>query len=122
MEEELKFEKFKKLIEACFGSTWAAQQEPLFRPGTIIVTRTIDLLCKQNPVLIGKINHCLGRHLTGDGGDMSENDKVSNFQAIMNGRARIHSGYFVEEVPRGKIWIITEADRTLTTITMPNED
>jgi hypothetical protein len=124
MEEELSG-PLKKLIEACFSgmvySPMGQQQQALFDVGTVAVSRTVDLLAEQNPTLKVQIYQCLNRHVTGDCGDVSENDKVANFQAIMNGRARIHSAYLVEGVPEGKIWIITEWDRKITTVTTPEE-
>jgi hypothetical protein len=64
----------------------------------------------------------LARHATGDGGDLDAFDKRQNRQAIGAG-ARILSAY---EVPTGdeettRIWVITEADRSATTILLPRE-
>ncbi len=60
----------------------------------------------------------LARHIAGDWGDLSEDDKRENdFSATR--RLRILSAYHTR---RGvKLWIITEADRSATTILLPEE-
>lgn len=60
----------------------------------------------------------LARHLSGDWGDMDEEDKATNDWAVDNG-SRILSSYNVREGL--KVWIITEADRSATTILLPEE-
>ena len=66
---------------------------------------------------------CLLRHQTCDWGDMPEEDKQSNDDALI-GEGRIFSGYIIPEEIKGrgsKIWIITEWDRSVTTILYPSE-
>ena len=59
----------------------------------------------------------LARHVTGDWGDLSEDDKKENdFSVTRN--LRILSAYGTGE---SKLWIITEADRSATTILRPDE-
>ncbi len=59
------------------------------------------------------------RHLQGDWGEiLSEHDKKANTRAVRDGE-RILSAY---GLPDGnKIWVITEADRSATTILLPSE-
>ena len=57
------------------------------------------------------------RHLNQDWGDVCEEDKQSNNQALING-GRLLSSYKLGEET---IWIITEADRSATTILLPSE-
>jgi hypothetical protein len=60
----------------------------------------------------------LSRHVTGDWGDLSDEDKQENELSVKNG-FRILSAY---KVGKGeKLWIITEADRSVTTILLPEE-
>lgn len=68
--------------------------------------------------------NCLLRHRACDWGDLSEEDKRRNDQAL-NAGERILSAY---DIPKffcfgfaDKIWIITEADRSATTILFPKE-
>ncbi|MES2206769.1 MAG: hypothetical protein V4525_08240 [Pseudomonadota bacterium] len=60
------------------------------------------------------------RHIKGDWGDMCEDDKQSNEEAILEGR-RIMSAYKINPEQEEKVWIITEADRSSTTILLPSE-
>lgn len=60
----------------------------------------------------------LGRHQSGDWGDMSEEDKQENEFSLKEG-FRILSSYKLETGK--KIWIITEADRSITTLLLPEE-
>jgi hypothetical protein len=59
----------------------------------------------------------LARHATGDWGELCAFDRRQNEIALRDGY-RIFSSY---EVPVGRVWIITEADRSVTTILLPEE-
>lgn len=60
----------------------------------------------------------LTRHQSGDWGDVCSDDAAANDQALKDGD-RILSSY---RTTKGvKIWIITEADRSATTILLPEE-
>jgi hypothetical protein len=61
---------------------------------------------------------CLLRHATGDWGDMDAEDKHANEEALRVG-ARIFSAYII--APGVKLWVITESDRSSTTILTPDE-
>jgi hypothetical protein len=60
----------------------------------------------------------LNRHRSGDWGDVGRDDWAANDQALID-RARILSAYTLADGMR--IWIITEADRSATTILLPDE-
>jgi hypothetical protein len=60
----------------------------------------------------------LTRHVTGDCGDLCEEDKQSNNDAIRNG-LRVLSAYKLGDGTR--LWVITEADRSVTTLLLPSE-
>lgn len=57
------------------------------------------------------------RHVTGDFGDVCDEDRESNLQAIEHG-SRVLSAY---ELKGGKVWVITEADRSVTTVLLPSD-
>lgn len=61
---------------------------------------------------------CLVRHAAGDFGDVSEEDKMYNEEAVEN-EGRILSAY--NDRNGVKFWIITEWDRSATTILLPSE-
>ena len=70
--------------------------------------------------LIGQadIDKLLVRHASGDWGDMSQEDKEHNNQSLILHKGQLFSSY---NTPTGKVWIITEYDRTITTVLLPNE-
>lgn len=59
----------------------------------------------------------LARHINGDWGDLSAEDQTENEFALLSG-GRLLSSY---AMPGGKVWIITEADRSVTTILLPED-
>ena len=60
----------------------------------------------------------LVRHLAGDWGDVDEDDRRENELSLIHG-FRLLSAYTLKSGT--KIWIITEADRTVTTVLLPEE-
>ena len=60
----------------------------------------------------------VARHLAGDWGDVDPADAAANDRALQLGEPII-SAYRLENDE--KIWIITEADRSATTILLPAE-
>jgi hypothetical protein len=61
----------------------------------------------------------LRRHLHGDWGDLSDSDRRQNDAALKSGEDRLFSSY---QVTRDlKLWIITEWDRSVTTLLLPSE-
>ncbi|QPI43594.1 plasmid related protein [Pectobacterium aroidearum] len=100
-------------IEALFLSTVTKLR---FSPGAIIMTSGIANLVEQ-----GHLNPAayLNRHLCGDWGELGENDRRQNDHALASGEDRLFSSYQVN--PNLKIWIITEWDRSVTTLLLPSE-
>jgi hypothetical protein len=60
----------------------------------------------------------LGRHVTGDWGEVSEHDRQENELSVTNS-FRLLSSYTLANGT--KLWIITEADRSATTLLLPSE-
>jgi phosphoserine phosphatase len=58
------------------------------------------------------------RHAAGDWGDLSREDLLANAQALKEG-TRLLSAYHLKNGT--KIWIITEWDRSATTLLLPEE-
>lgn len=59
----------------------------------------------------------LARHRQGDWGDVSDDDRKENDRALLAG-TRLFSSY---QIGDQAIWIITEADRSATTILLPSD-
>ena len=85
----------------------------LFQPGQIVATPGVASLVEQGVDLLTYLK----RHLNGDWGDLCEEDKVENKFSLQNG-FRLMSSY---NTPFGKLWVITEADRSVTTFLLPEE-
>lgn len=84
-----------------------------FTPGRLLAT----------PAVIDAVPHhelinAFHRHLHCDWGDASDTDKSRNDQALLSGD-RLFSVYHSTE--GRKFWIITESDRSATTILLPEE-
>lgn len=88
---------------------------PLFPPGQIVATQgALALLeqAKRSPL------EFLSRHLRGDWGDLCQEDKTENELSLKHG-FRLMSSYPVTATE--KLWVITEADRSATTLLLPDE-
>jgi hypothetical protein len=89
--------------------------DPKFPLGNTVITgRALDAL-KRDPKLL---EWMLYRHQSGDWGDVCDEDKLANDSALHMG-TRILSAYHIDDGT--KFWVITEADRTHTTILLPSE-
>jgi len=64
------------------------------------------------------ITKALNRHSTGDWGDVSPADWAENELSLQEG-FRLFSVYHAEDGT--KFWIITEADRSVTTVLLPED-
>jgi len=60
----------------------------------------------------------LQRHVVGDWGELDEEDRQENERSVSSG-CRLLSAYATSTGTR--IWIITEADRSATTLLLPEE-
>jgi hypothetical protein len=89
--------------------------EALFRLGRVLATpgalRLLDE-CGLGGLIL------LVRHQSGDWGELCNEDRLANDRAVINGE-RILSSYVVSNGK--KIWLITEADRSVTTFLLPEE-
>ena len=91
--------------------------ETKFELGKIVMTNGIARYLSEDVDRFWTLNKCLYRHRCGDWGDLDEEDKQTNDYAVEHGE-RILSAY---ELFGTKIWIITEWDRSVTTILLPDE-
>lgn len=88
---------------------------PLFPAGQMVATPgALALLeqAKKSPL------EFLSRHLRGDWGELCPDDKTENELSLKHG-FRLMSSYQVTDTER--LWIITEADRSVTTLLLPAE-
>lgn len=87
-----------------------------FVTGHLVASEGVDHLVRGgrlNPILY------LRRHVQGDWGDVSNAEWDQNEAALKGGAGRLFSTYRV--APDLNLWIITEADRSVTTMLLPGE-
>jgi len=91
----------------------------LFPLGHIVMTQGIKALIDdaQSPLTDADLLALINRHRMGDDGDVCEDDAEANQQAIRDD-LRVFSVY---KLTACTLWIITEADRSSTTILLPEE-
>ena len=90
-------------------------RKPLFDLGQLVATPgALAVLEKtgQNPM------EFLSRHVTGDWGEIPEEDKKENLFSLEKG-FRLLSSY--RTTAGDRVWVITEANRSLTTLLLPDE-
>ncbi|MBQ7621658.1 MAG: hypothetical protein IJV02_04520 [Candidatus Methanomethylophilaceae archaeon] len=95
----------------------------LFKTGQVLMTCGIREMMMGNEDAIDSIQRCLDRHCSGDWGDLEETDKAMNDESL---KAEKNGGwtdslFSCYETDFGKIYIITECDRSATTILLPDE-
>jgi hypothetical protein len=85
---------------------------PLFPLGRVVATR--NALSTLTPE---EIAAAIARHASGDWGDVGAEDWAENELSLKEG-FRLLSVYRVRDQ---KFWIITEADRSATTVLLPED-
>ena len=88
---------------------------------TAIVAEYYD--CDEDRALF--VGICLHRHLMADWGDLDRADTMANNRALREG-GRLFSAYsiplaLVFGAPDRKLWVVTERDRSVTTVLFPSE-
>ena len=85
----------------------------VFRLGRIVATpNAVANLSAED------IRTAIGRHQAGDWGELCEDDTAANNRALSAG-SRILSAYRGANGTR--FWVITEADRSVTTVLLPED-
>lgn len=94
---------------------FSAGEATLFRLGRMVATPlALETLTQYGVTTID----LLARHAAGDWGDIARDDAMANQTALQSG-SRLFSSYRIAD--NAKVWIITEADRSATTILLPSE-
>lgn len=94
------------------ATTSVEQSKPCFPLGRLLITPGAQAVFSSEEVF-----SAVARHRQGDWGTLCKEDCRRNNSALRNG-GRIFSAYQYHEE---KLWIITEADRSVTTILLPHE-
>ena len=96
----------------------ARERDPLARPVRFTVGQLLMTPGVQAKVPPKEMLYALSRHVRGDWGDQGDEDRRSNDVAL-NGGARLLLAYPTRDGV--KFWIITESDRSATTVLLPDE-
>jgi len=97
--------------------------------GVVLVSRTLNADAERFRILRRFCAQALVRHAQGDWGDVCEQDRQTNEWALAHG-ARLVSVYkFPAQLPGAdmqalasdRVWIITERDRSATTLLYPSD-
>ena len=91
-----------------------------FPTGQVVWTRYINDCIAENASFAEFVMGSLKRHCSCDWGELDVEDKRANDIALEKG-GRLFSAYTQPEKRDSKIWIITEADRSVTTVLFPKE-
>lgn len=102
-------------ISPCPSAVPGENITPKFELGQVVATPAVlDALTEHAVTPIS----LLSRHVSGDFGDIDREDWQTNLAALRYGQ-RIVSAYAI--APDAVIWIITESDRSVTTLLRPEE-
>lgn len=96
---------------------------PKFPLGQTCLTAGVnDLATEEGLAFLSSIQVLFYRHMCGDWGDVCDEDKQMNNEALIGG-GRLLSSYELTDSSERKhtVWIITEADRSVTTMLFPSE-
>lgn len=104
-----------KPLEHFVNQLSANPSGPRFKLGRIFATPAALHACDTSNVTMFDL---LLRHLRGDWGDLPESDRQQNERAIEVGLSLLSS----YTLPGGQVvWIITEWDRSITTLLLPSD-
>ena len=90
-----------------------ALTNPRFPLGELLITANANDQLRPD-----QIATALSRHAQGDWGDLCEDDRRQNEDALRLGSRLFSSFRSLADVT---FWIITEADRSVTTVLLPND-
>ena len=89
-----------------------------FKIGRLVATRGVHTRMVEGLSFMEFVGRSVGRHMDGDWGEVGSEDRQTNEDALKVG-CRVMSVY--SHVDNTKIWVITEADRSATTVLFPEE-
>ena len=95
-----------------------------FEIGKVVCTRAVWETMEENEAFKRFVSGCLSRYILYDWGDTCPEDWKLNNQAVRDGD-RVMAVYNIpdeiEDIFENQFWIITELDRTVTTMLFPSD-
>lgn len=92
-----------------------------FSLGQMVMTRGVNELIAENIDFAKHVRTAFDRYCAQDWGDLGAEDKTMNDAAVASGEDRIFARYNFPGDSTQDIYIITEWDRSVTTILFPSE-
>ena len=89
----------------------------LFKLGDIVYTAGVNSMLEQGKINTPDIFNMLRRHSRGDWGNIHEEDIGLNEEAIKHGNQILSVYHIADKI----FWVVTEHDRSRTTILLPTE-
>src|SRR5262249_24463497 len=93
---------------------WTGRARRLFALGAVVVSDGAAHALDPGDIVLG-----LTRHARGDWGEVSTEDWEANDLSLAKGARRLLSEYTAKNL--SLFWVIAEADRSATTVLMPEE-
>lgn len=91
-----------------------------FKLGRLTATSSISAEMEDSMAFCRFVLKSVSRYGAGDWGELSARDKLSNDSAVINGDDMI-LGVYVSKELQNKIYILTDANRSFTTVMFPSE-
>lgn len=88
--------------------------------GQVVITRGVATSIEQNPAFAGFVVSAIRRHQKCDWSELDSEDQQENELSVEQGY-RVISAFTIPNNDDKKLWVITEANRTLTTVLYPEE-
>ena len=95
-----------------------------FELGRVVATRNVWEAMTENEEFGTFVSGCLSRYILYDWGDTCKEDWMSNNLAVKNGERVLAVYNIPEDIECGfeeSLWIITEWDRSATTLLFPSD-
>lgn len=96
--------------------------------GTVVMSGEVAAMIEANDQFAEFCTACMGRYAAADWGEMDPEDLAENDKALSEGYRILASYKFPEGMehdgqlgPDDKLWIITEHDRSVTTLLFPSD-
>jgi hypothetical protein len=96
-----------------FGLGVSERQQHLYVIGHLVATPNALSVLAHDDIVVS-----LGRHVRGDWGELDSEDRNANERALLHG-GRLFSVFV--STNQVKFWIITECDRSATTVLLPED-
>lgn len=94
--------------------------EKAFEFGTVVTTPRIRWKMKDDPSFMNFVKTSLGKYSKKNWGESPPEEWMANDESVVHGEGRIFATY-KHYGTEDAIWIITEADHSVTTILFPDE-